>query len=73
MLATRPRLILADEPTGQLDYANGLLVVQSLIEAAAHLGAALIVNTHDPRIAELLDIRWSMTAGRLTQKAPSPC
>ncbi len=73
VLAGEPRLILADEPTGQLDRANGLLVVGSLIRAATHIGAALIVNTHDPRIADLLDIRWTMHGGRLDQGVVVGC
>ena len=73
VLAGEPRLILADEPTGQLDHTNGLLVVEALISAATHIGAALIVNTHDPLIADLLDIRWTMHSGRLDQEAVVAC
>ncbi|MEO5898736.1 MAG: ABC transporter ATP-binding protein [Ilumatobacteraceae bacterium] len=72
-LAGEPRLILADEPTGQLDHTNGLLVVDALISAATHIGAALIVNTHDPLIADLLDIRWTMHSGRLAQEVVVAC
>ncbi len=46
-----PRLILADEPTGQLDHANASAVVDVLLAAAAHAGAALVVATHDPDVA----------------------
>lgn len=73
VLAGRPRLILADEPTGQLDHHNGALVVDALISAAAELGAALIINTHDQTIADRLPICWAMAGGRLTQKAPLSC
>jgi putative ABC transport system ATP-binding protein len=66
VLADRPRLILADEPTGQLDHATGLDVISALITAAALTGAALVVNTHDPLVADQLPLRWSMTAGQLT-------
>jgi len=67
VLAGRPRLILADEPTGQLDHATGTAVVRALLEAAGLLGAALVLTTHDPAIARLLPIRWSMADGRLRQ------
>jgi ABC-type lipoprotein export system ATPase subunit len=67
VLASRPRLILADEPTGQLDNANGALVVEALIDAATATDAALIVNTHDPAIAERFKERWTMSSGRLMQ------
>jgi ABC-type lipoprotein export system ATPase subunit len=73
VLAGRPRLILADEPTGQLDHHNGALVVDALISAATELGAALIINTHDQTVADRLPIRWSMASGRLTQKAAPSC
>ena len=73
VLAGHPRLILADEPTGQLYHTNGALVVDALISAATELGAALIINTHDQSVADRLPIRWAMANGRLTQKAPLPC
>jgi ABC-type lipoprotein export system ATPase subunit len=65
VLASRPRLILADEPTGQLDHVNGLLTVGALIETARETGAALVVSTHDPEVAALLPRRWEMSDGRL--------
>ncbi|MEA2255098.1 MAG: putative transport system ATP-binding protein [Solirubrobacteraceae bacterium] len=64
-LAGGPQLILADEPTGQLDRASGSHVVDVLLEAAAHAGAALVVSTHDPTVAERLHARWEMHSGRL--------
>ena len=48
MLAGRPALILADEPTGQLDHDTADRVVDVLLQAADELGAALVVATHDP-------------------------
>jgi ABC-type lipoprotein export system ATPase subunit len=64
-LAGDPKLILADEPTGQLDRASGAMVVDVLLAAAAHSGAALLVCTHDPTVAERLPERWEMHSGRL--------
>jgi putative ABC transport system ATP-binding protein len=66
VLASRPRLILADEPTGQLDHATGVHVIQTLIHAADSLDAALIVTTHDPLIAGMLTQTWQMQDGGLT-------
>jgi ABC-type lipoprotein export system ATPase subunit len=60
-----PRLILADEPTGQLDQASGRAVVDVLLAAAEHTGAALVIATHDPRVAERLPDRWQMVSGSL--------
>jgi len=54
-LVHRPRLILADEPTGSLDDDNSIAVIDLLIAAQADLGATLIVITHDLAIAEQLD------------------
>jgi len=64
-LAGAPRLILADEPTGQLDHATGEQVVDTLLDASSHSGAALLVTTHDGTIADRLDERWRMVDGRL--------
>jgi ABC-type lipoprotein export system ATPase subunit len=67
-LAGDPRLILADEPTGQLDHASATIVVDVLLAAADHVGAALVVATHDPLVAERLSERWELHSGRLTTK-----
>jgi len=50
-LAGEPALVLADEPTGQLDRASGAAVIDVLLAAADHAGAALVVATHDPAVA----------------------
>lgn len=65
-LAGEPSLILADEPTGQLDRTNGAVVVDVLLAAADHAGAALVVSTHDPTVAERLSETWELRSGQLT-------
>ncbi|MFI5971943.1 ABC transporter ATP-binding protein [Streptomyces sp. NPDC051452] len=65
VLAQAPRLILADEPTGRLDHATGTRVLDALLTAADHTGAALVVTTHDPAVAARLAIRRGMRDGRL--------
>jgi ABC-type lipoprotein export system ATPase subunit len=72
VLATTPRLILADEPTGQLDHVTGTAVVDLLIAAAAASSAALVISTHDPKIANRLPLRWDMRDGRLQTHADHP-
>jgi ABC-type lipoprotein export system ATPase subunit len=67
-LAGRPRLLLADEPTGQLDRASADEVVAALLTTAEETGAALLVATHDPQVAARLPVRWEMHSGRLRQK-----
>jgi putative ABC transport system ATP-binding protein/lipoprotein-releasing system ATP-binding protein len=72
-LAGQPVLILADEPTGQLDRANGATVIDVLLHAAEHAGAALVVATHDPSVAARFATRWQMHSGQLTgTPAPRP-
>lgn len=73
VLVSRPRLILADEPTGQLDHENGLLAVGVLIETARETGAALVVSTHDPEIAASLPEQWQMADGRLSVREEAAC
>jgi putative ABC transport system ATP-binding protein/lipoprotein-releasing system ATP-binding protein len=67
-LAGDPRLILADEPTGQLDRASGAAVVDVLLAAADHAGAALVVATHDPAVAGRLPDAWELHDGRLAKE-----
>jgi ABC-type lipoprotein export system ATPase subunit len=65
VLALRPRVILADEPTGQLDSAHAAQVTGLLLAAATRLGAALVLSTHDLTIARQLPERWQMADGRM--------
>jgi ABC-type lipoprotein export system ATPase subunit len=71
-LAVRPRVILADEPTGQLDSAHAAQVVGLLLDAATMLGAALVLSTHDLTIAERLPERWRMADGLMVAEG-DPC
>jgi putative ABC transport system ATP-binding protein len=75
-LAARPRLILADEPTGQLDSAHAAQVVGLLLDAATLLGAALVLSTHDLTIADRFPDRWQMAGGLMIAEdaeGGSPC
>jgi ABC-type lipoprotein export system ATPase subunit len=65
VLASEPQLILADEPTGQLDTVHRDHVVDMLIEAADALQAGLVIATHDRRVADRLETQWTMNDGRL--------
>jgi putative ABC transport system ATP-binding protein/lipoprotein-releasing system ATP-binding protein len=64
-LAGAPSLLIADEPTGQLDHVSAREVTDALIATADTLGAALVVATHDPTVAGELDREWQMHSGRL--------
>ena len=73
VLAGRPRLILADEPTGQLDHHNAAAVIDALLDASEATGAALVVNTHDREIAARLRTTWAMANGALTTTEAATC
>ena len=64
-LAGEPRLLLADEPTGQLDHASAHVLMATLLAAAERTGAALVVATHDSVVADRLTERWELHDGRL--------
>jgi ABC-type lipoprotein export system ATPase subunit len=68
-LAGEPSLILADEPTGQLDRTNGAAVVDVLLAASEHAGSALVISTHDLTVAERLPERWEMHSGEIQTNA----
>lgn len=65
-LVRQPKLLLADEPTGNLDSVNGLKIQELFFDLQQRLGLSLIVVTHDlhfasrfPRVLQLRDGRWS--------------
>jgi putative ABC transport system ATP-binding protein len=64
-LAKRPRLLLADEPTGALDRETGQQVVALLVEAARGEGCAVIVVTHDEELVEHADRVIRLRDGRV--------
>jgi lipoprotein-releasing system ATP-binding protein len=61
-----PDLILADEPSGNLDHAHSRLIYDLLLKAATIRGKALIVVTHDPELAALCGRHYALTNGVLT-------
>jgi putative ABC transport system ATP-binding protein len=65
VLTLRPRLILADEPTGQLDHQAAATVVDALLAAADELDAGLVIATHDPAVSRRLSTFWRMRDGSL--------
>ena len=69
-MITRPRLLLADEPTGNLDQATGALVVQLMFDLARKQGTAVVLITHDPALASRADRVLTITQGVLTEGEP---
>jgi putative ABC transport system ATP-binding protein len=64
-LAGRPALLLADEPTGNLDERTGDEVMALMLDLVARSGATLLMVTHSTRLAERLEGRLHLRAGRL--------
>ncbi len=71
-LAVSPHLVLADEPTGQLDSITAADVLDTFLELATVRGTAIVVSTHDPNVAERFETVWVMQDGILnTQSSES--
>ncbi|HEY3398072.1 MAG TPA: ABC transporter ATP-binding protein [Armatimonadota bacterium] len=64
-LVSRPRLLLADEPTGQLDHPTAQHLFDVLLQVLEQSHLALVVATHDPAIADRLPAQWRMHHGVL--------
>lgn len=64
-LIHRPRVILADEPTGSLDADNSAAVIDRLLAAQQEVGATLVVVTHDLGVARRLDRKVSLRDGQI--------
>jgi putative ABC transport system ATP-binding protein len=69
-LATGPRLIIADEPTGQLDSVTGGVIIELLRETARWQGMSLLVATHDPAITAGADRVLRMRDGIVEARVP---
>ncbi len=64
-LVSRPRLLLADEPTGNLDAANGEQVIKLLFELTADFGSSLVLVTHDAALAARCQRQIRIRDGRV--------
>ena len=70
-LANNPPLILADEPTGNLDSANGASILELLVTVRQTRGVTLVIVTHDPTVAAIADARLTLRDGRPVDAASS--
>ena len=66
----RPAVLLADEPTGSLDFATGATVMELMFEMNREAGTTLVLVTHDREIAERCERQLRIEAGRLVEAAP---
>jgi putative ABC transport system ATP-binding protein len=69
-LATRPALLLADEPTGQLDQETGKQIMRLLRAVVRSEGVTALVATHDPALIDIADRVLSLEDGRIKNPAP---
>lgn len=70
-LGPRPQLVFADEPTGNLDAATGMAVMDLLFERRAEAGATLVVITHDAALAARCDRIIELSDGRIVADRPA--
>lgn len=66
-LITKPDIIFADEPTGNLDSKSGREVMKMLCNIREKMNKTLVIITHDPRIAEMADRRFTIIDGELAE------
>lgn len=72
-LVSNPRLILADEPTANLDQRTGMTIVRLLRDLCSRLGVTVVASTHDPTVAEQATRIVRMQDGRIVDDpAPQP-
>jgi ABC-type lipoprotein export system ATPase subunit len=64
-LITQPELILADEPTGQLDHQTAKHLLSLLLRRIKGTDTALVIATHDPFVASRMETQWTMDHGVL--------
>jgi ABC-type lipoprotein export system ATPase subunit len=67
-LVTEPAVVLADEPTGNLDSATGQAIVRLLLAAAVEHGAGVVLVTHDPAISAHADRVLALRSGRIASE-----
>lgn len=70
--APGPRLLLADEPTGNLDAATGAAIIELMFELNRESGTTLVLVTHDESLAGRCDRVLHMHAGRLAERENAP-
>ncbi|HVO47331.1 MAG TPA: lipoprotein-releasing ABC transporter ATP-binding protein LolD [Steroidobacteraceae bacterium] len=70
-LVTQPKILLADEPTGNLDGRNAQSVFELMLELNRERGTSLVVVTHDLRLAQRMERIYEIQGGVLSERAPA--
>ena len=70
-MVANPKLLLADEPTGNLDQETGAHVIELMFNLARERGTAILLITHDPSLANKADRVLRMNEGHLTERVPA--
>jgi putative ABC transport system ATP-binding protein len=68
-LVLKPKMLMADEPTGSLDHATGETILALMLEMNQELGTTLVLVTHDEGLAARMDRRLHLQAGRLVRSS----
>ncbi len=69
-LAHRPAILLADEPTGNLDSENGMKILDLMRQASADFQTTVVLATHNPQVAKIGSRHFEIRDGKLTDKTP---
>ncbi len=67
-LVHQPAIILADEPTGNLDSENGTKILELMKKISVEFQTTLVVATHNPKIADYGNVHFEIRDGKLTPK-----
>ena len=66
-LITNPKLVLADEPTANLDSANAYKIIELMKDMRDRFGTTFIFSTHDPKVVEVAEVTYRLVDGRLAE------
>jgi len=67
-LANEPSIVLADEPTGNLDSANGSHIIELLLEVNRSRGTTIVLGTHDSKLSKIAQVTLAMRDGHIQRK-----
>jgi putative ABC transport system ATP-binding protein len=71
-LANNPPILLADEPTGNLDTSNGRHVMELILDVNRRRGTTIVLVTHDTELAACADVKISLRGGRVVERVERP-